>query len=82
MEELCNLPSLWNTPCNTPGNQLQGQMIAVNQYHDSPNLVYFYLSRQLSFCVSFCVCVCVCVLTLSRLNRMTYDLDFWYESCP
>ncbi len=27
-----------------------------------------------------CVCVSVCLSALSRLNRLTYDLDFWYGS--
>ncbi len=28
------------------------------------------------------VFLCVCVWTLSRLNRLTYNLDFWFGSWP
>ncbi len=28
------------------------------------------------------VCLSVCLSVLSRLNRLTYDLDFWYGGRP
>ena len=35
-----------------------------------------------SVCVCVCVCPSVCQWTLSCLNRLTFDLDFWLHGRP
>ena len=81
---LQNYGSTWHS--RIPGNFAWRVHAGVDQFRpifidrEAREIMHLVASVRLSVCLS--VCLFVCLRALSCLNRLTYDLDFWYGGRP